>query len=603
MKSKILLGCLIFLSLGIKSQNTPQLFKDVLPNENSTQSLLVLDIEPFNNLLYFIAADSSYLTNYTDGDHNLWVSDGTTQGTQKLINLNPIGDDNLDNQNVIAWSGLTIDYSLLHVYDGKIFFSGTDGTTHPTNFIIGPDTFTVEEAQLCATDGSASGTTLFQNLRTGNVAYVDDREPYDFVSVNEKMLFKAICNCSDGINYKYWEYDSITKMVKPLGEQYVYYENGNFLDFSTPFAVNDSVIAMPKPSYILNPVPNQSISSPTDEFFAGYNKQTNSLIVLKDSVTTRAIIGQIDSLIIVALSNLNNPFTVTLYALNKNTLAINPFFSFTPTTIVNSYYQDVQMPTPIGVINNKLYFINASTHNSEKGLWVTDGTFGGTYRIKSMSHTIGSSLSSVIVNDTIYFNTYNWNMGIDSLWLMDASSNTVTPLGAFSKVDLSTAKLLFNKVFFVAEKTGWGYELAVTSGTAQGTSIYYDLNPGTSSSRPSNLTVYDNKLFFSAFEPTVGNAIFYIDALTSSTNTSTHELSFSVYPNPASLSLKVDIDQKQSSSKKRILIKNMVGQTCLVQYSNLNIFNIDVSQLPVGLYSLVLEGETSVMSKKIQIIK
>ena len=105
-------------------------------------------------------------------------------------------------------------------------------------------------------------------------------------------------------------------------------------------------------------------------------------------------------------------------------------------------------PFDFTVSNNKLFFI--ATDNTNTGVFVTDGTDVGT--IKLTPSTGFSSISDII----------NYN----------------------------------NKIYFAYNNGNNDYELWVSDGTVAGTSVFKDINPGTTGSFPKNLTVANNKLFF-----------------------------------------------------------------------------------------------------------
>jgi len=62
-----------------------------------------------------------------------------------------------------------------------------------------------------------------------------------------------------------------------------------------------------------------------------------------------------------------------------------------------------------------------------------------------------------------------------------------------------------------------GKELWVSDGTAAGTTLLKNINPGGNSSFPSDFTVFDNKLFFSADDGTHGRELWVTDGTTAGT--------------------------------------------------------------------------------------
>src|SRR5262249_29898719 len=66
-------------------------------------------------------------------------------------------------------------------------------------------------------------------------------------------------------------------------------------------------------------------------------------------------------------------------------------------------------------------------------------------------------------------------------------------------------------LFFSAASPGIGTELWKSDGTAAGTVLVRDINPGSSGSFPGNLTNVGGTLFFSAFEPTTETELWRSD--------------------------------------------------------------------------------------------
>ncbi len=105
-------------------------------------------------------------------------------------------------------------------------------------------------------------------------------------------------------------------------------------------------------------------------------------------------------------------------------------------------------PFDFTVSNNKLFFI--ASDNTNSGVFVTDGTEAGTIKLTSSS-------GFPSISDLIAYN---------------------------------------NKIYFTNTDEINGYELWVSDGTVAGTSIFKDINPGSTGSYPKNFTVANSKLFF-----------------------------------------------------------------------------------------------------------
>lgn len=141
-------------------------------------------------------------------------------------------------------------------------------------------------------------------------------------------------------------------------------------------------------------------------------------------------------------------------------------------------------PQHFTTFNNKTYF-TADNGTNGRELWVTDGTTTGTSMVKDINAGAGSS------NPTQF-----------------------TKLG--------------NKLYFVANDGAKGRELWVTDGTTAGTLMVKDINTQrdamspialgiTSGSNPAGMTVWKNKLYFSATSGSPGTELWCSDGTAAGT--------------------------------------------------------------------------------------
>ena len=77
---------------------------------------------------------------------------------------------------------------------------------------------------------------------------------------------------------------------------------------------------------------------------------------------------------------------------------------------------------------------------------------------------------------------------------------------------------------------------------------------------------------------------------------------FSVYPNPVSRMLNIELSSVEMGHDTRVVLQNALGQLVYSeQVTSLN-STIDVSDFAVGVYKLaVFQGETSLFSEKVVI--
>lgn len=124
-------------------------------------------------------------------------------------------------------------------------------------------------------------------------------------------------------------------------------------------------------------------------------------------------------------------------------------------------------PDEFTAANGKLFFTTQAA-GFDRILWVSDGTFGGTFILKDIDPTIQS-------NGAHYLTSFQ-----DQLW-------------------------------FNANDAENGYELWTSDGTLEGTKIFLDIWPGTSSSFPASLQLVGDQLFFSAAAEATGSELWATD--------------------------------------------------------------------------------------------
>ncbi|NJR47051.1 MAG: hypothetical protein HC775_15490 [Hyellaceae cyanobacterium CSU_1_1] len=206
----------------------------------------------------------------------------------------------------------------------------------------------------------------------------------------------------------------------------------------------------------------------------------------------------------------------------------------------NQYgYENSSTPGNFVEFNDKLYFsANDGVHGNE--LFVSDGTAEGTQllvdlREETDSYGYGSRPSDLLeFNDKLYFAADDGESR--ELYVSDGTAE-----GTQLLVDLNPGEnqygnsyssdpnnlVEFNgKLYFTADDGEHGTELYVSDGTAEGTQLVADLNPGENSAFSpdslfaTNLTVVGDELFFGADNGTVGTELFKLTADDSSGGTS-----------------------------------------------------------------------------------
>lgn len=161
----------------------------------------------------------------------------------------------------------------------------------------------------------------------------------------------------------------------------------------------------------------------------------------------------------------------------------------------------------------KLYF-------TSNGLWQSDGTTAGTLLIKAGL----SALTMTASTQTLYMAADDGEHGVE-LWRSDGTAaNTalvkeINPglAPAIDGID-PTFTIFQDKLFFAANDGIHGVELWRSDGTAAGTLLVRDNNPGPASSYPTNLTATPLGLLFGADDTRYGVELWHSDGSTAGTH-------------------------------------------------------------------------------------
>lgn len=198
--------------------------------------------------------------------------------------------------------------------------------------------------------------------------------------------------------------------------------------------------------------------------------------------------------------------------------------------------------SPTAVDGRLVFFVTAA---SGLQLWQSDGTAAGTVLVKSFGpmasvHDVvpffGPSVSlpfrRVVIGNTLYFALDDGVHGSE-LWKTDGTEagtqmvKDINPGAGGSDPQWLTA---YNgRLYFSADDGTDGRELWTSDGTPQGTYMVSDINPGAGSSNPTWLTAAGGLLYFNAYQPDVGNELFSSDGTAAGTR-----LALDLYPGPGS---------------------------------------------------------------------
>ena len=178
------------------------------------------------------------------------------------------------------------------------------------------------------------------------------------------------------------------------------------------------------------------------------------------------------------------------------------------TVLVKDIYPDASDSNPMNLIDvNGVILFSANDPGHGFELWRSDGTAENTVLVKDIYPGGMSSEMSyysegwTVVNHTAFFIATDGISGIE-LWRSDGTAEgtvlvkDINP-GYYGSVPSSIINL-GGRLFFTAENAAYGEELWQSDGTEAGTELVKDIYPGSEGARPRFLTNVNGRLFFSA---------------------------------------------------------------------------------------------------------
>lgn len=400
------------------------------------------DFFVFNDQLIFKASVNQYGT-------ELWTTDGTEEGTVLLKDIRS------GNQSGAVAQGAI-------VFNGSFYFFANDGSNG---------------TELWKSDGTPEGTELLKDIRSGNSSSSNSMLG---VVLNDKLIFLA----NNGISgNELWETDGST-----VGTTL-------FLDLNPGnlSGINYDAILQLEGDLI---------------YFIGSDGAEQSGLWVSDGTNSGTIFLANSSPQLLAGSSTQD--YVVYFAQNENNMTVLWKSDGTPNgTVILS--EDVEV-TNISVseqgflsYGNQIFFNGKNEVNGNE-LWVTDGTTEGTEIFFDVNHQYGVIPSLLTaVSDKLFFRGNKY--GYYGLYTSDGNLEGTKHLNIGSNaggIDDESEFIDFNGNLIVSADDGvHGYELWISDGTQEGTSMIKDINPGNASSMMNSDTfrsfvVANDKLYFHA---------------------------------------------------------------------------------------------------------
>lgn len=179
------------------------------------------------------------------------------------------------------------------------------------------------------------------------------------------------------------------------------------------------------------------------------------------------------------------------------------------------------------IVFKQSLFFSGSDPATGTELWQSDGTSEGTTLVKDINPGTGSSYlyNLMVFNNTLFLIANDGTTG-EELWKSDGTTQGTqlikdifpgqpSGLTAFHLVFCSSFSIIpygfKDRLFFAANDGIHGYELWESDGTAQGTKLNKDINPGIGDSYPYQFTVINDHMFFVANDQVHGYELWTSD--------------------------------------------------------------------------------------------
>jgi len=492
--------------------NGTRMVMDIRPGAVSSSPKWLVEL---NSKIYFSATDG------TNGNE-LWVSDGTASGTSMVKDISSGSTDS--------------DPEYLYVWNNKTYFSATDGSAGK---------------ELCVSDGTSSGTSLLKEIRTGS----SGSEPKFFIAFQNKLYFQA----NDGTHgEELWVSDGTPGNTSMVVD---YYTGGVGSKPSWPALLNSNTLMLQmkqsssagsrltrfngthfvslsggslssmKRAAFLTPKPGGGI------VFQGDATATKREVWVTDGTESGTSLfkdcnpgsghGRPDMFTemngVIYFQANSGILGKELWVLGSTPASTSVFKDVNPKTMAMSLGQagDTSQygPSALWVASeSKLYFSAWSFYNGTE-LWVSDGTLAGMSMIVDLvpGQTEGfyQNLGRTD-NGKIY---YIGGSAAD-LYVTDGTAAGTSMAFDSSGDWMKHALHVGNNIFVSAQNDtalSTGYELFVTDGTPGGTSLVKDIRSG-AGSQPKFFCSMGNKLYFQANDGVHGIELWVSDGTTAGTS-------------------------------------------------------------------------------------
>lgn len=464
-------GHLYFAAFEAASFTDTELFRT---DGTSNGTVMVKDIYPgpigagisamtvANGLIYFTAGEPTH-------GLELWQSDGTETGTQLVADLNPGALSGVGNE--LVWEG------------SKLIFAGDNG---------------VNGIELMAYDPVIGQIEMLKEIHPED----GSSEPGNFIFHNNELFFTAF-SLHHGLEL--WKTDGTatgTQLVKDINT----YTNSS-MPIQT-FALNSRAVFRADDG-----LHGAELWS-TDGTTAGTQMVKDIRPGFHSSLGYAGFIGDKNRVFFPADDGVHGQELWVSDGTAAGTYMVADLWPGAETSI------PIQLTYSLGKV---FFFARDSVHGYE--LWVSDGTSAGTQMLTNAGSPWGdpATYRTLRVSNGVYFTHYHPTQG-NGIWFTDGTVSGTRfvstanapygniPVASFQQGVEFQGQLIFNWV-----SSGYGDELWVSDGTAQGTRMVRDIYTGSSGATPRSFRYLDGYAYFVAQRYNSGYELFRTDGTAAGT--------------------------------------------------------------------------------------
>ena len=439
---------------------------------SDTGTLLVKDISPDPGFLeprFFTSFQDNHLF-FTTGNattSKLWITDGTETGTIILKDFTPVGADPRD----------------FMVFAGKLFFTASYGVGR----------------ELWISDGTATGTHVLKDINPGSSSSPS------LLTISGNTLFFVANDGTTGSEL--WKTDgteSGTVLVKDIksGPNSSNIKNIIPMDGNLFFIADDGISG--EELWVSDGMETGTVL--LKDILPGNNNTLDLFAIVNDKLLFRSNDGFVGTEL--WISDGTTGGTLLLKDLRPETegVFIRDIIAFSNAIYIHlddelwrsdgSLDNAVQITSNLDDLDNKLVILNEElyyTADDNHQLYKINGDTNIPVLVKDFTNKI-SLEDSIVYKDMLFFE----EIFSDILWVTDGNEAGTVQLNDFTNLTNPEFTVLNNILYFIAGDSATGTEIWKTDGTSSGTVPLKDINPGSASSIPLNLTVFNNSLYFSA---------------------------------------------------------------------------------------------------------